>query len=189
MTSKKILSSFAVIALALGLAGCTTINNTTSTNKKPEQAASSKVVNNSHKKSSSQLKISESSSNVANSQVTEPNTQSRSTKAFSAASTKQSSSFNTNTPQKTNNTSTQKVATTNNTSNESTVLNNFLKANNMQPTSTDNYVVTDLGANNYQVEIRTNNNDNSVSHLNGLYKYNGQTNQTQQFNSVTGEWK
>ena len=186
MTSKKILSSFAVIAMALGLAGCTTINNTTSTSKKPEQATSSKVVNNNHKKSSSQQKISESSSSVANEQGTAPSAQN--TKALSAATTNQNSSLTTNSSQKVNSNSTQK-ATNDNTNNESTVLKSFLKANNMQPTSTNNYVVTDLGSNNYQVEIRTNNNDNSVSHLDGLYKYNSQTNQTQQFNSVTGEWK
>lgn len=191
MTTKKILSSFAVLALALSLAGCTTINNTASTNKKPEQTTPSKIVkNNNQKKASSKANVAISTnSQSSNSQLSSATSQ----PSYNATSTPNNSVQSTNNYQNTSVTtnqnsqsSTQKSAVE---SNDTSVLSSFLKANNMQPQSTDNYIVKDLGSNNYQIEIRTDNNDNSVSHLNGLYKYNIQTNQTQQFNAESGEWK
>ncbi|MCZ3747465.1 hypothetical protein L2520_08740 [Limosilactobacillus vaginalis] len=184
MTTKKIFSSFAVAILALSLAGCTTINNTTSTNKKPEQSTSSKVVKNSH---SQKFATSSNDSQKENSVLNSNETNYIANDNSQVKSVTQPSNNNENASSYTQNQNSINKSETDTIKNN--VLSNFLKANNMQPQSTENYVVTDLGSNNYQIEIRSNNNDNSVSHLNGLYKYNNQTNQIQQFNSINGDWK
>lgn len=190
--TKKILTSLTLSVLALGLAGCTYTNNTTSINKKPESATSSKIVKAPSHKNSQKIASSESQS----SQVTQPTNNLSENSTANTATTYASSASTNNVQQSVSQPqSQQKVASQvpvngqiSDAQNQE-ILNTFFNANNLTPQSGNNYIVSQLGSGEYQIEVRTNNDDNSVSHLNDLYKYNTSTNQTQHLNSVNGQWQ
>lgn len=185
-TTNKILSSLTITMLALALTGCASINNTTSVNKKPEHTTSSKIV-----KSPSNKKDALSASQESNTSVTSKSTNKNVTASVSTsyASSSSASQQQVSQTQPTSNNGQSAVSNKINDDSTQKVLNSFMTANNLTPQKGNDYIVNKIGSNEYQIEVRTTGSDDTVSHLNNLYHYNTQSNQTKQFDSVSGQWK
>lgn len=177
MKMNKVLTSSLVIMMALGLAGCASNNAAPAT--KVNHPTSAKVTKATSHKASSQSSASQKTSqattstnyaaNTANAQqVVQPSHQTASSQQAPVSQQ-------------------QKTSSATQTSDEA-VLNGFFKASGVQQNRNDQYLVTKNG-NNYQIEIRTNNDDNTVSNLNGLYQYNPSNNSVQKMNVVTGDYE
>lgn len=70
------------------------------------------------------------------------------------------------------------------------VVSQFTQASGVKQQAGQQYMVSQPTANgNYQIEVRDSKGDQNVSHLDGLYRYNPQTNAVQQMNMMTGEFE
>ena len=70
------------------------------------------------------------------------------------------------------------------------VTNQFTQTSGIKQHEGQTYTVTQPNAKEgYQIDVRDNNGDPNVSHLEGIYKFNPQTNTVQQMNPMTGEFE
>ncbi|KRM25948.1 hypothetical protein [Limosilactobacillus panis] len=70
------------------------------------------------------------------------------------------------------------------------VTNQFTQTSGIKQHDGQTYTVTQPNAKEgYQIDVRDNNGDSNVSHLEGIYKFNPQTNTVQQMNPMTGEFE
>lgn len=179
MKMNKLLTGSVAILMALGLAGCATNNSAPAT--AVHHATNAKVIKNDHHKTSqptsNQAVTTTTTSHAAtNSQVTtQVPTQAQPVNAAQVS-------------QATTPTSTQTVAKPQATTDEN-VLNGFFKASGVQQQEQNQYIVTKQGNENYQIEVRNNNADNTVSHLSGLYQYNPTSGSVQQMNILSGQYE
>lgn len=70
------------------------------------------------------------------------------------------------------------------------VANQFTQVSGIKQQAGQTYTITQPNAKEgYQIDVRDNNGDPNVSHLEGIYKFNPQTNTVQQMNPMTGKFE
>lgn len=178
MTS-KVLASSLVMLTALGLAGCTnsaqapTSKTTTTAAKVSKQAPTKeKATASNHQqavKPQAATTSSQYSTTNSNDQAAVA-TSSQTTSSVSQRAQAQSSSIA-------------------NSQNDQAVLTSFVKTSGVQQDGNHYYVQKDNNSNNYQIEIRNNQNgDPNIAHLTGTYQYDPTTNQLHEMNPITGNY-
>ena len=182
MKMNKLLTSSVAILMAFGLAGCAANNSAPASNV--HHSTSAKVVkSNNHKtdqtNSSSQKAAAtvESHAAVNNSVASQAPVQPQQ----QPVATQASQSNVTTTP--------SQQVTAQQPQSEENVLNGFFKASGVKQAANDQYIVTKQNNENYQIEIRNSNDDNTVSHLSGLYQYNPTSGNVQHMNITTGQFE
>ena len=158
--TKKILGGALVALMTLGLAGCAESTTPAAKTNHPQTAKVTQAP--SVKKASHETSVkANTETKQASSQVT--------TNQTSASYTSQQSV----TPRQ-----------------AEQVTNQFTQTSGIKQHDGQTYTVTQPNAKEgYQIDVRDNNGDSNVSHLEGIYKFNPQTNTVQQMNPMTGEFE
>lgn len=184
MMNKKILTTTIALVAALGLAGCSTSATSTSQVSGHEPQAAKVAKATSHK--ASKKSTNSSNKNEKNSEATNSTATFESAKASSqgssTASLKAASAATTATS------ATKSSQATATTKNDEQVLNQFMAQSGVKAEEGNQYMVTNQGNGQYQIEVRNSDGDQNISHLSGLYHYNTNTNHVSQMNVTTGQF-
>ena len=166
---KKIISGSLVALMALGLAGCA--NNSAVPSSKVNHPQTTKLAQSSSKKSTN----SSSAKAVNENSVVSASLQANSSSQVASVNTKASYAGQANAY---------------NNDPESDIVNQFIKASGVDNARGTQYMLSPANAQGeYQVAVRDSNGDPTISHLDGMYKFNQATNQVQKANRVTGEYE
>lgn len=196
MMNKKILTTTIAIVAALGLAGCSTSATSTSqiSGHEPQAAKIAKATKTSTHKAAKKDAASEQKVNDNNDQGTKVAAKAATTTS-NQASGQAAKSAKTNegttaqaTTASANQAKSEKVATKATNKTDAQVLNGFMAQSGIKAEVGNQYIVTNQGNGQYQIEVRNSNGDANVSHLSGLYHYNTNTNQVSQMNVTTGQF-
>lgn len=167
--------------MACGLAGCAA--NSSAPASHVHHATSAKVVKNNNKTA----QTSNSSQKVAT--TVESHAAINNSVASHSPVQTQQQPVATQASQSISNVITSQQVTAQQPQSEENVLNGFFKASGVQQQTNDQYIVTKKNNENYQIEIRNNNDDNTVSHLSGLYQYNPTSGNVQHMNITSGQFE
>lgn len=185
MIKKKLLTTTIALVAALGLAGCST--SATSTNKaaghEPQAAKVAKA--NTHKAAKKNANTAKNAkADTTEKAATTNKDNGSSTVTNKAANAQVSADKAMATNKAANGTKANKAVT----KTDQEVLNGFMAQSGIKAEEGNQYIVTNQGNGQYQIEIRNSNGDANVSHLSGLYHYNTNTNHVSQMNVTTGQF-
>lgn len=182
MMNKKILTTTIALVAALGLAGCSTSATSTSqvSGHEPQAAKVAKATSHKASKKSTNSNKNEKGSEATNSTATFESAKA-SSQGSSTASLKAASAATTAT-------SATKSSQATATKNDEQVLNQFMAQSGVKAEEGNQYMVTNQGNGQYQIEVRNSDGDQNISHLSGLYHYNTNTNHVSQMNVTTGQF-
>lgn len=184
MMKKKILTSTIALVAALGLAGCSTNATSTTTGHEPQATKVAKAPSHKTNKKSTNSTTSNKTAKATS------ESQKAASSASEASSTSASSNTNSKATLKAANAATTATSSANGTTtkSEGQVLNNFMAKSGVKAEQGSQYIVTNQGNGQYQIEVRNSKGDPNISHLSGLYHYNTNTNHVSQMNVTTGQF-
>lgn len=190
----KILTGTVLLMSAFLLGGCASSSTTSTTSHK---TTSAKVVKKNHKTTNKERnnnsEATASSKAMSNSASQKENvaTAQSTTQLTSAVSSKTGTNNNAAINQKGSAVAPSQKSYVNTNKKSTYVLDNFFAASGVQHHEGDQYIVSNKGNGQYQVEIRNTgkNQDQNISNLSGLYNYNTTNNQVHKMNPVTGQFE